>query len=145
MPIKPIPQPTLGQLRQIWTLNIAKLIIYIEEIEGYKCSLSEAFIGDTARHIIKEIKHDLTEAGLSEVQIAKIISKFDPTPHREDGGHLKGIAGDLNIFKDGVWLNKGTEPIWARAGKYWLTLSKYARWDPKNDPNHFGLIHNGIF
>lgn len=141
--VKPIPGPSLGELRQAWTYCIARLILYIRS-EGYDCSMSEGFIGDTARHSIAEVKSELLKAGVSVAIIDRVLAGFDPTPHREDGGHLKGIAGDINIFKNGVWLNKGNEPIWPMAGRYWKSLHLRARWNP-NDANHFGFEHNGVF
>lgn len=110
---------TLGQLQREFSLCLAKLILHIYD-SGYQVSMAEGYVADTDR---KDGDYD--------------------GPHRHDGGHYKRIAQDLNVFKDGVWLSKGTEPIWRQLGKFWEAIHPDARWDP-TDPNHFGLKHKGV-
>ena len=60
--------------------------------------------------------------------------------------HLIGLAVDVNLFKDGVWLQK-TEDF-AALGAFWKSLHPLARWggDFKSRPdgNHFSIEWNGV-
>ena len=80
---------------------------------------------------------------LPEIQINRILARFDPSPHLEHGNHAKGLAVDINVFKDGKWLNLGTEPIWGNIRDFWLSRHVLAHWIPK-DPNHLGFKFQGI-
>lgn len=118
-PNKP-SERTLGQLQREFPPCVAKLILHIYD-SGYECTFSEAYVGDTDGR----------------------DGDYDG-PHRKDGGHYKRLAVDLNVFKDGKWLSKGSEPIWDSLGRFWKASHVHARWTP-TDPNHFGFIHNGVF
>jgi hypothetical protein len=52
--------------------------------------------------------------------------------------HKKRLAIDLNLFKDGVWLQKTSDHF--RLGKYWESLDIDCRWGGKwNDGNHYEI------
>jgi hypothetical protein len=40
--------------------------------------------------------------------------------------HLKKLARDINVFKDGVWLNKSKDI--KQLGDYWVSLHPLNRW-----------------
>jgi len=63
-------------------------------------------------------------------------------------GHILGslhglrLAIDLNLFKDGVWLQTTNDHI--ILGEYWESLNPLCRWGGRfNDGNHYSLTHNG--
>jgi hypothetical protein len=119
MPTPPVVQE-LGTLQRQYPPCLAHLILHIYS-QGYQCSMGESYVGDTDG---KDGDHD--------------------GPHRKDGGHYKRIATDLNVFKDGMWLKTGNEPIWPVLGRFWESLHPNARWTA-SDPNHFGFFHKGVF
>lgn len=116
---------------------LRKLADWIEREFGFLVSLGEGYVGDTAAHV-RKYAPDGTKLDL------------DPTCHREDGGHLKGIAQDINVF---AWNATGTKleylnahpehPVWPRIGQYWESLHPLARKIP-GDANHLGFIDNGV-
>lgn len=59
--------------------------------------------------------------------------------------HLKKLAIDLNLFKDGVWLkdSRDHKPL----GEYWKSLHPLCRWGgdfSKPDGNHYSVEHEGV-
>lgn len=75
----------------------------------------------------------------------------DPRIHGQQGvklsysegysAHKHRLAVDLNLFKDGKWLQntKDHEPL----GVYWESIG--GSWGGRfNDGNHYSLEHNGI-
>tara|TARA_R110000868_G_scaffold15596_3_gene70927 strand:- start:2926 stop:3252 length:327 start_codon:yes stop_codon:yes gene_type:complete len=65
-----------------------------------------------------------------------------------DGGHknschLSGLAQDLNLFLDGVFLTDTTDH--EKFGVYWESLHPLARWGGRfNDGNHYSFEHQGV-
>jgi hypothetical protein len=58
--------------------------------------------------------------------------------------HLIGLAVDLNLFKDGVWLSD-TESH-RQFGTYWKSLNPLCRWGgdfSKPDGNHYSITWEG--
>ena len=56
--------------------------------------------------------------------------------HAEHGKHPQGLAIDLNLFKDGVWLiaTEDHQPL----GEYYESLDPHASWGGRwNDGNHY--------
>lgn len=120
---------TLGQLRRIHTSLVPKLLIKMQE-RGYEPSLDEGFVGRS------------------------IDKPSEDTPHRRDGGHLRGTAIDINLHKcphvpvhfppcpkpDYITSSEAHRPF----GEYWITLHPLCRWSP-SDGNHYGLLHGGVF
>lgn len=77
----------------------------------------------------------------------------DPRLHGQIGerkgyGHPKSahkmrLAIDLNLFKDGKYLDKTSdhEPL----GMWWETVHPLARWGGRfNDGNHYSFEHDGV-
>lgn len=60
--------------------------------------------------------------------------------------HLLGLAIDLNLFKDGVWLTDSQSH--APFGAYWKSLHPLCRWGgdfkPKPDGNHYSVEWQGV-
>ncbi len=60
------------------------------------------------------------------------------TGHRKDSFHYKALAQDINLYKDGVYLDKTEDhqPL----GNYWESLDPKATWGGRwNDGNHYSL------
>lgn len=60
--------------------------------------------------------------------------------------HVKRLAIDFNVFKDGLWLTDSAKLI--ELGTYWKTLDPKNAWggDFKTNPdgNHFSQSYNGV-
>ena len=60
--------------------------------------------------------------------------------------HTKRLAVDLNVFKDGVYLDQGSK--FKNLGDYWKTLDPDCTWGGDftslPDGNHFSLSFNGV-
>jgi hypothetical protein len=66
----------------------------------------------------------------------------DNIGHMRNSLHYVRLAQDLNLFKDGKWLQKSEDhgPL----GAYWKTLNPLCRWGGDwNDGNHYSLAHEG--
>lgn len=56
--------------------------------------------------------------------------------------HTKKLAGDINLFKDGVWL-RSTEDH-RKFGEWWEKQHPLCRWGGRfGDGNHYSLEHEG--
>lgn len=56
--------------------------------------------------------------------------------------HILKLAGDLDLFKDGVWLRATDDhkPL----GEWWETQHELCRWGGRfGDGNHYSLTHEG--
>ncbi|XAI96487.1 hypothetical protein [Microcystis phage Mel-JY34] len=116
------PALTLGQKQRIFTLNIARLIVWTYN-EGYTLSFAEAY-------------RTPEQAALNAKKGSGIARSL----------HTVRLAVDFNLFKDGKWLNKSED--FAALGEMWKRLHPLNRWggDFKSRPdgNHFSMTHEGI-
>lgn len=56
--------------------------------------------------------------------------------------HKHRLAIDLNLFKDGKFLENSSDH--AEAGAHWESLDDKCRWGGRyNDGNHYEYMHNG--
>lgn len=65
----------------------------------------------------------------------------NPLEHKADSLHYDKCAGDLNLFKDGVYLIAKSDH--AQFGAYWKTLHPNCRWGgdfQSGDANHYEVI-----
>lgn len=105
----------LRPIQTIFLQNFAKLILYVPTIQGYTCTAGELLR-------TKEQAAWYASKGIG------IINSL----------HINKLAGDLNIFKDGVLLKK--TPEYKIFGDYWESLSIYNKWGGRfNDGNHFEM------
>ena len=116
----PINKMTLGQKQRLFARLVAELIEWAYD-QGYEIALGDAF-RDPRVH----------------------------GQHGEEGGygrknscHKLKLAIDLNLFKDGEYLDKTSDH--AFLGQYWEQLHCLCVWGGKfNDGNHYSLEHNGF-
>lgn len=105
---------SLSELQQTFALNVARLIERIFQ-QGYACTLGEALrtqeMADLYAKQGKGIKNSL---------------------------HLKRLAIDLNLFKEGKYLTdtESHRPF----GEWWETLDPLNRWGGRfKDGNHYEM------
>ena len=104
----------LSTLQQIFAVNLAKLVLYINE-QGYGCTLGEAF------RTTEQAEWN-AERGIGI----------------RDSQHCIRLACDLNLFKDGVYCQ--TTEAHRPFGEYWESLNSLNRWGGRfNDGNHYEM------
>jgi len=111
---------TLGEKQRHFSLLVARLILWAYE-HGYEITFGEAY-------------RTPEQAKLN----AKIGSGIS------NSLHTVRLAIDLNLFKDGTYLDKSESYL--PLGEYWESLggSWGGRFQSRPDGNHFSLEHNGI-
>lgn len=94
---------TLSGHQQAFALDVARLIQFADE-QGYAVTFGEAYRTEDQQRIY-------VRKGLSRTM---------------DSYHRKRLAVDLNLFKDGVYLDKAEahRPL----GEYWKSLNERNRW-----------------
>ena len=100
---------TLGKKQELFALCFAKLILKAYEL-GYTVRLGDVY-----------------------------AKRRDPLEHKADSQHYNKCAGDVNLFKDEVFLTHTMDHL--ILGTYWETLDPLCRWGGHyNDGNHYELI-----
>jgi len=110
---------TLGEKQRQFTLLVCQLIHWAYD-HGYELTFGEAY--RTPEQAALNAK---TGAGIS------------------NSLHTKRLAIDLNLFKDGQWLQKSEDHL--PLGEYWETLG--GTWGgrfSKPDGNHYSMEHEGV-
>ena len=115
--MKDFKSMTLGQKQRAFSLMLAKLITYAYD-NGYEISMGDAY-RDPRLHGEIGVKKGYGSAGSC---------------------HKSRLAVDLNLFKDGVWLQQSEDH--KQLGEYWESLGGCwgGRW---KDGNHYSIEHNG--
>jgi len=58
--------------------------------------------------------------------------------------HKSGLAIDLNVFRNGVYITSSEDPVWEMLGSYWESLHPLCANGRKwQDANHFSIAHDG--
>lgn len=113
---------TLREARCLFTRLFAQLISWANA-QGYETSVEE-----TVRSKLQAMDNAKGGAGIS-------LSL-----------HLVGLAGDLNLYRNGLWLQKSEQH--AELGAYWKSLHPLCRWGgdfkdaqgkPTPDGNHYSI------
>lgn len=139
---------TLAQVRMDFTHCVALLILEAERL-GYRCTLQEVARSDE-QAIINSLGFQGRDA------VAKLVYNAFPRLAAAlinngkgrgivNSVHSLGLAVDINLFKDGVYLTDSADH--AKLGAFWKTLNPLARWggdfsDP--DGNHYSFEYNGV-
>ena len=67
---------------------------------------------------------------------------FAKTGHIDGSYHYRKLAIDLNLFKDGVYLQQTSDH--KIFGEFWESLHPLCSWGGRfNDGNHYSIEHNG--
>lgn len=110
----------LGEAQQTFSRNVALLILYAYQ-NGYGITLGEAWRPkETAELYARQGRGSRTSL------------------------HLDRLAVDLNLFRDGVWLQRTEDH--AGLGAYWKALHPLNRWGgefSKPDGNHYSMEWGG--
>ncbi len=110
---------TLGEKQRLFPLMVAKLIVFAYE-QGYELTFGEA-------------QRSQAQAD-ANAKSGKGIS---------NSLHLKRLAIDLNLFKNGVYLTKSED--YTLLGEYWESIG--GSWGgrfSRPDGNHFSIEHEGV-
>jgi len=133
---------TLREKQSIFALNISKLILWAFD-NGYETTKGEALRTHEQQMLYFE-GYTLIKTG-SNLKLAKARRKSKTM----NSSHLKKLAEDINLFKDGEYLTRSIDYL--SLGKYWVTLHPNNRWggdwdkdgnitDEKfKDGNHFEM------
>lgn len=112
---------TLGEKQRLFAGLVGKLLLHIYE-EGY-----EATLGDAYR---------TPEQAAANAAAGKGIVK---------SLHCDRLAIDLNLFKDGMWLQKTEDHL--PIGEWWEKQHPLTRWGGRfkcrPDGNHYSVTHEG--
>lgn len=111
---------TLGMKQRLFAKMVPRLIDYLYS-QGYECSLGDAFRDPRA----------FGKPGI-------VIAYGHP-----NSAHKNKLAIDLNLFKDGVFLEttEAHKPI----GEWWEKQHPLARWGGRfQDGNHYSFEHDGM-
>ena len=111
---------TLGQKQETFSYNLAMLILFAYG-RGYKIRM-----GEVQRSEEQALKNAANGTGIA------------------NSLHILKLAADLNLFKDGKWLNQSADH--AELGAFWKSLHPDNRWGgdfSKPDGNHFSMTHGG--
>ena len=102
---------TLREARTTFTLLLCRLVLWAET-KGYLIALDET-----------------TER----------ITEKDPTSdHMKNSLHHLGLAADLLLYRDGVYLSKTSD--YKEVGEHWETMHQHCRWGGRFfDGNHFSF------
>jgi hypothetical protein len=118
---------SLGEKQELFSENLAKLILFTNSHPGWKIRLGEGLVRDTYERC--------------QAQTATKLKSL----HLKNGGHFKSIAIDLNLFIDGQWISNGSNSAWNVLGDYWKSLHGLNRWGGDfQDANHFSMIDGGV-
>jgi len=110
----------LGEAQRLFMRLLPRLVDYIHE-QGYECTVGDAY---------------------RDPRVFGEIGESMGYGHRRSG-HKKRLAIDLNLFKDGVWLQKTEDH--APIGEWWKKQHELCRWGGDfQDGNHYSLEWEGI-
>jgi len=66
----------------------------------------------------------------------------DGLKHKKNSLHYEGLAADIDLFKDGVYLADGKDH--KQFGEFWESLDKDCAWGGRfADPNHYSIKYGG--
>lgn len=112
---------TLGEKRREFTKHLGLLIVWLYE-NGYEAQIEEA-------------KRSQAQADANAASGAGIKNSL----------HIIGLAADISIFKDGIYLHNVDD--YRPAGEYWKSLHSENAWGgdfSKPDSDHFSRSNDGV-
>lgn len=117
------PPLTLGKKRQIFTHNIATLIIW-GNTQGFNLALDQ-------------VKRTQIEANANAASGSGIVNSL----------HLLGLAADILLYdNNGKYVTDGS--FYTSLGDFWKGLHELNRWGgdfiTRKDSDHFSMFHEGV-
>ena len=135
----------LSDKQKRFTRDIAKLLAYMWEM-GYECAFGEALRSNEQAEINSLGPEGReTVAALVQPVYADLAAKI-----RDNGKnngirlsiHQDKLAIDLNLFKDGVFMDKTEDHL--VFGEYWEAMTPENRWGGRfRDGNHYSKEYQG--
>ena len=128
---------TLGEQQEIYSLNIAKLIIYAYEI-GYKIRKGEGLRTKSQQYLYFE--------GYKLIKIGSAIklAKTSPKSKTMNSMHLLKLADDLNVMFKVKLLGSKDKKLFKPLADYWraLHIQNVSGYDWGGyDMNHFQMTY----
>lgn len=111
---------TLGDKRRLFSRLLGQLIVHLHYL-GYECSVNEVW-----RHPLVAEMYAAQGKGI------------------RDSVHCLGLAVDINLFKDKVYLTRSED--YKVLGDWWKEQNELCRWGGdflRPDGCHFSLAHDG--
>lgn len=103
---------TLGEKQELFTQLISKLILHMYAV-GYQVRCGDFWAKERT-----------------------------PLEHKAGSAHYNKLAADLNLFKDGKFLDRTEDH--AIFGLFWESLNPLCRWGGHfGDGNHYSILHEG--
>jgi hypothetical protein len=116
---------TLGEKQELFAELQARLVLRAIAL-GYRVRMG------CVERTVTEQQHMIAQ-GKSKVKF-KDAAK---------GTHVNKIAVDINLFKDGLWLDRTEDHL--PLGEWWEKQHPLCRWGGRfGDGNHYSLEHEGV-
>lgn len=137
---------TMSELQQDFARKLSELIVHINSVPGYACTLGEGWRSD-AQAELNALPHETRERVASAIMgvapglsHAIAVSTGMGIAHSV---HRLRLAQDLNLFKDGQYC---TDPEAYRPfGEWWKQQHPLARWGGDfRDCDHFSFEYGGV-
>jgi hypothetical protein len=111
---------------------------------GEKQRLFMRLFGEFLVWIYQQPGHEVTAGELLRTQ-AQADANANSGTGISNSNHLLKLAGDLNLFIDGVYQTDSV--TYKLLGEKWESMHPLCRWGgrfSRPDGNHFSLEHNGV-
>lgn len=125
----------LLQLQWRFTRLLAQLMSFVHQQQGWELSLAEGRV---------------TRARKVSVDGRVVIAEDRVHMANPPSLHYDGLAQDLNLYVNGVYIQDGKHPAWLEIGTYWKSLDDDCAWGGDfggyhsgKDSNHFSLRYGG--
>jgi len=108
-------------------------------------SLFVVCLGELVRYAAsKGYAFTLGEGRIANPRKSRAGTRFEDGVHMVGSLHYLGLAQDLNLFIDGLFITDGDHEAWKDLGEFWEKLTPLASWGGRfNDANHFSLTFGG--
>lgn len=125
---------SLREKQSIFAINISKLIIWAYD-NGYEITTGEAY-RTKSQQLLYFMGYKLLVVG-SALKLAKTSHKS----RTMNSKHLKKLAMDLNVFKDGRLLDSNDKKLFKPLADYWraLNIQNESGYDWGWDLGHFHM------
>lgn len=119
------------------------LLIKFAYSMGYEVTFGDAWAHDMRPVIdfLKQVKPHLPQDEETEKKYNEIMALLISLLHRLSSNHYNKLAIDLNLFKNGKYLDKTEDH--RELGEYWESIG--GAWGGRfGDGNHYSLEYNGM-
>lgn len=140
---------SLGEKRDRFTRELAAWILDVAQLPGYALRLCEVLRSDEQAEI------NALGADGRKILVDYLMPRFPQLAAKianntgsgiRTSVHMSGLAADLQLFVDGLWITDSGSLHWIKIGEMWERRGKSHRWGgrfPKPDGNHISFEHEG--